>query len=396
MAVLCLDLDNFKTINDTLGHPIGDKLLRGVAERLRCAVGPDDTIARLGGDEFAILQSATSPYAAEALAGRLVEVLSTPIVVDGHEINTGISVGIALAPNDGTAADDLMKCADLALYRAKAEGRSLFRFFEPEMDARIQARRALEVDLRRALASGEFHLVYQPLLNLAANELTGMEALLRWNSSERSAVTPAEFIPVAEETGLIVPLGEWVLRRACAEAAQWPDSVRVAVNLSPVQFRNRGLVTTVTQALAAAGLSPARLEIEITEAALLQKDEMTVAMLHQLRALGVRISMDDFGTGYSSLSYLRSFPFDKIKIDRSFIADIERNGDSEAIIRAIAELGASLGIETTAEGIETEEQLELVRRAGCTEVQGYLLSQPRAAADVLDLIAGFRRDAAAA
>jgi diguanylate cyclase (GGDEF)-like protein/PAS domain S-box-containing protein len=396
MAVLCLDLDNFKTINDTLGHPIGDKLLRGVAERLRSAVGPDDTIARLGGDEFAILQGDASPYAAEALAGRLVEVLSTPIVVDGQEINTGISVGIALAPNDGTAADDLMKCADLALYRAKAEGRGLFRFFEPEMDARIQARRALEVDLRKALASGEFHLVYQPLLNLAANELTGMEALLRWNNSERRAVTPAEFIPVAEETGLIVPLGEWVLRRACAEAAQWPDSVRVAVNLSPVQFRNRGLVTTVTQALAAAGLSPARLEIEITEAALLQKDEMTVAMLHQLRALGVRISMDDFGTGYSSLSYLRSFPFDKIKIDRSFIADIERNGDSEAIIRAIAELGASLGIETTAEGIETEEQLELVRRAGCTEVQGYLLSQPRAAADVLDLIAGFRRDAAAA
>jgi diguanylate cyclase (GGDEF)-like protein/PAS domain S-box-containing protein len=396
MAVLCLDLDNFKTINDTLGHPIGDKLLRGVAERLRCAVDPDDTIARLGGDEFAILQSATSPYAAEALAGRLVEILSTPIVVDGHEINTGISVGIALAPNDGTAADDLMKCADLALYRAKAEGRSLFRFFEPEMDARIQARRALEVDMRRALASGEFHLVYQPQLNLAANALTGMEALLRWNHPERSSVLPAEFIPVAEETGLIVPLGEWVLRRACAEAAHWPDSIRVAVNLSPVQFRSRGLVTTVTQALASAGLPAARLEIEITEAALLQKDEMTVAMLHQLRALGVRISMDDFGTGYSSLSYLRSFPFDKIKIDRSFIADIERNGDSEAIIRAIAELGASLGIETTAEGIETEEQLELVRRAGCTEVQGYLLSRPRPAVEVLDVIARFRRDAAAA
>jgi diguanylate cyclase (GGDEF)-like protein/PAS domain S-box-containing protein len=396
MAVLCLDLDNFKTINDTLGHPIGDTLLRAVAERLRAVVSPDDTIARLGGDEFAILQAATSPYAAEALAGRVVDVLASPIVVEGHEINTGLSVGIALAPNDGTAADHLMKCADLALYRAKAEGRGLFRFFEPEMDARIQRRRALEVDLRRALTSGEFHLVYQPQLNLAANALTGMEALLRWNHPERNSVLPAEFIPVAEETGLIVPLGEWVLRRACAEAAHWPDSIRVAVNLSPVQFRSRGLVTTVTQALAAAGLPPTRLEIEITEAALLQKDEMTVAMLHQLRALGVRISMDDFGTGYSSLSYLRSFPFDKIKIDRSFIADIERNGDSEAIIRAIAELGASLGIETTAEGIETQEQLELVRRAGCTEVQGYLLSVPRPAADVLDLIAGFRRDAAAA
>ncbi|HXW25797.1 MAG TPA: PAS-domain containing protein, partial [Xanthobacteraceae bacterium] len=306
MAVLCLDLDNFKTINDTLGHPIGDKLLGAVAARLRSAVDPDDTVARLGGDEFAILQGASSPYAAEALAGRLVEVLSTPIIVDGHEINTGISVGIALAPNDGTAGDHLMKCADLALYRAKAEGRGLFRFFEPEMDARIQRRRALEVDLRRALTAGEFHLVYQPQLNLAANALTGMEALLRWNHPERNAVLPADFIPVAEETGLIVPLGEWVLRRACAEAAHWPDPIRVAVNLSPVQFRSRGLVATVTQALAAAGLAPTRLEIEITEAALLQKDEMTVAMLHQLRALGVRISMDDFGTGYSSLSYLRS------------------------------------------------------------------------------------------
>jgi diguanylate cyclase (GGDEF)-like protein/PAS domain S-box-containing protein len=396
MAVFCLDLDNFKTINDTLGHPIGDALLRAVAERLRSVVGEDDTIARLGGDEFAILQAAASPYAAEVLAGRVVDVLASPIVIEGHEINTGLSVGIALAPNDGTAADHLMKCADLALYRAKAEGRGLFRFFEPEMDARIQRRRALEVDLRRALTSGEFHLVYQPLLNLATNALTGMEALLRWNHPERRAVLPSEFIPVAEETGLIVPLGEWVLRRACAEAAHWPDAIRVAVNLSPVQFRNRGLVTMVTQALAAAGLPATRLEIEITEAALLQKDEMTVAMLHQLRALGVRISMDDFGTGYSSLSYLRSFPFDKIKIDRSFIADIERNGDSEAIIRAIAELGASLGIATTAEGIETQEQLELVRRAGCTEVQGYLLSKPCSAAGVLDLIVGFGRKAAAA
>jgi diguanylate cyclase (GGDEF)-like protein len=395
IALFCLDLDNFKNINDTLGHPIGDALLRAVAQRLRSVVGEDDTIARLGGDEFAILQPASNPYAAEVLAGRVVDVLASPIVIEGHEINTGLSVGIALAPSDGTAADHLMKCADLALYRAKAEGRGLFRFFEPEMDAHIQRRRALEIDLRRALSSGEFHLVYQPLLNLANNALTGMEALLRWNHPDRD-LSPAEFIPVAEETGLIVPLGEWVLRRACAEAAHWPDAIRVAVNLSPVQFRNRGLVTMVTQALAAAGLPATRLEIEITEAALLQKDEMTVAMLHQLRALGVRISMDDFGTGYSSLSYLRSFPFDKIKIDRSFIADIERNGDSEAIIRAIAELGASLGIATTAEGIETPEQLELVRRAGCTEVQGYLLSKPRAAAEVLDLIAGFGRKAAAA
>ena len=396
LAVFCLDLDNFKTVNDTLGHPIGDKLLRAVADRLSRTIGDDDTIARLGGDEFAILQGAASPYAAEALAGRLVEIVSAPIIVDGQEINTGISVGIALAPNDGVAADHLMKCADLALYRAKAEGRGTFRFFEPDMDARIQARRALEVDLRRALTAGEFHLVYQPQLDLASNEMTGMEALLRWDHPERGLISPAEFIPVAEETGLIVPLGEWVLRHATAEAARWPQTIKVAVNLSPVQFRNRGLIATVAHALAAAGLPASRLEIEITEATLLQNDELTVTMLHQLRTLGVHISMDDFGTGYSSLSYLRSFPFDKIKIDRSFIADIDRNRDSAAIIRAIAELGASLGIETTAEGIETREQLDLVRRAGCTSVQGYLLSPPRPAVEAMELIARFCRDVAAA
>ncbi len=275
-----------------------------------------------------------------------------------------------------------MKCADLALYRAKAEGRGTFRFFEPDMDARIQARRALEVDLRRALQAGEFTLAYQPQVNLLSNDLAAMEALLRWNHPERGPVSPAEFIPVAEEMGLIVPLGEWVLREACNEAARWPDPIRVAVNLSPVQFRNRGLVTTVTSALAAARLAPSRLELEITEAVLLQDDEAIVTMLHQLRALGVRIAMDDFGTGYSSLSYLRSFPFDKIKIDRSFIKDIERNRDSAVIIRAVASLGASLGIETTAEGVETAEQLEIVRRAGCTEMQGYLVSPPRPACEV--------------
>jgi len=396
MAVCYLDLDNFKGVNDTLGHPIGDKLLGVIATRVRGVIAEGDTIARLGGDEFAVLQISSSAEAAGRLARRLVEVISEPIHIDGQEINSSVSIGIALAPNDGSAADHLMKCADLALYRAKAEGRGTFRFFEPDMDARIQARRALEVDLRRALTSGEFSLAYQPQINLAGNELIAMEALLRWNHAERGPVPPSEFIPLAEETGLIVPLGEWVLREACKDAAQWPKSVRVAVNLSPVQFRNRGLVTMVTQALAAARLAPNRLELEITEAVLLQDDETIVTMLHQLRALGVRIAMDDFGTGYSSLSYLRSFPFDKIKIDRSFIKDIERNRDSAVIIKAIASLGQSLGIETTAEGIETAEQLELVRRAGCTEMQGYLASPPRPAAEAADLIARFRREVAAA
>jgi diguanylate cyclase (GGDEF)-like protein len=396
MAVFYLDLDNFKGVNDTLGHTIGDKLLGIIAGRVRGVIGEGDTIARLGGDEFAVVQANASAEAAATLARRLVEVISEPIQIDEQEINSSVSIGIALAPNDGNAADHLMKCADLALYRAKAEGRGTFRFFEPDMDERIQARRALEVDLRRALTSGEFSLAYQPQINLAGNELIAMEALLRWNHAERGAVPPSEFIPLAEETGLIIPLGEWVLREACKDAAQWPASVRVAVNLSPVQFRNRGLVTMVTQALAAARVAPNRLELEITEAVLLQDDDAIVTMLHQLRALGVRIAMDDFGTGYSSLSYLRSFPFDKIKIDRSFIKDIERNRDSAVIIKAIASLGQSLGIETTAEGIETAEQLELVRRAGCTEMQGYLASPPRPAAEAADLIARFRRDVAAA
>jgi diguanylate cyclase (GGDEF)-like protein len=396
MAVFYLDLDNFKGINDTLGHPIGDRLLGIIAERIRVSVREGDTIARLGGDEFAILQGYSSAEAAASLARRLVDVVSDPIEIDGQDINSGVSIGIALAPNDGTTADHLMKCADLALYRAKAEGRGTFRFFEPDMDARIQARRALEVDLRRALVAGEFSLAYQPQINLAGNDLTAMEALLRWTSAERGSVPPSEFIPLAEETGLIVPLGEWVLREACREAAGWPDPIKVAVNLSPVQFRNRGLVTTVTLALAAARLAPHRLELEITEAVLLQDDEVTVNMLHQLRALGVRIAMDDFGTGYSSLSYLRSFPFDKIKIDRSFIKDIDRNRDSAVIIKAIASLGGSLGIETTAEGIETEEQLDIVRRAGCTEMQGYLASKPVPASEVAGLIARVRGEVAAA
>ena len=389
MAVMCIDLDNFKTVNDTLGHPFGDRLLRSVGERLRSVIGDGDTIARIGGDEFAVLQSATTPTVAERLAGSLIETMSQSIVLDGHEFNTGISIGIAIAPHDGTASDDLMKCADLALYRAKADGRNTFRFFEPNMGAQVQARRALELDLRRAFAAGDFDLVYQPLVSLASREVTGMEALLRWTHGERGPISPAEFIPLAEETGLIVPLGEWVLRRACAEAARWPEPIKVAVNLSPLQFRSPGFVATVTNALASAGLASRRLEFEITEAVLLQNDETILGMLHQLRSLGIRISMDDFGTGYSSLGYLRSFPFDKIKIDRSFISAIGR--ETGAIIRTIASLGAALGIETTAEGVETSEQLEVVRRAGCTEVQGYLISRPLPAGELPHFIARFHQ-----
>jgi diguanylate cyclase (GGDEF)-like protein/PAS domain S-box-containing protein len=396
MAVLCLDLDNFKSVNDTLGHPIGDKLLMIVAQRLTQVVGEGETIARLGGDEFAVLQIAPQPQAAEALARRIVEAVSEPIAIDGHEINNAVSIGIAVTPADGIEADHLMKCADLALYRAKADGRGVYRFFAPEMDARIQVRRKMELELRKALGNGEFSLVFQPLVRTADNELIGMEALLRWNHAELGVVSPVDFIPLAEDTKLIVPIGEWVLRTACIEAMRWPSPLRLAVNLSPVQLKSRGFMAMVASALAASGLPPSRLELEITEAVLLQDDASTLAMLHQLRDLGVRICMDDFGTGYSSLSYLRSFPFDKIKIDRSFVAHATDSKDGAAIIGAIATLGTSLGIETTAEGVETAEQFAMVRQQGCTEAQGYYLSRPRPADDIPALIAKLRRDVAAA
>ncbi|MGO8912863.1 MAG: PAS-domain containing protein [Bradyrhizobium sp.] len=386
MAVLCLDLDNFKSVNDRLGHAVGDRLLRWVAERLQECVGEHDTIARLGGDEFAVLQRGRQPQSAEQLARRLVEIIGHPPPLENQIVHTGVSIGIAIAPDHGIDPDELMKCADLALYQAKAKGRGAYQLFQPEMEALARSRHMLETDLRRALEAGEFHLAFQPQIRLGANELTGFEALLRWNSAARGAVSPAEFIPIAEETGLIVPLGEWVLRTACATASKWPDHIRVAVNLSPVQFRARGLVTMVTSALATAGLDPRRLELEVTETALLEDDAATVAILHQLRALGVRISLDDFGVGYSALGYLRKFPFDMIKIDRSFVGTLGESHESGAIVRTIASLGANLGVETTAEGVETAEQLELVRQAGCTSVQGYYISRPRLAADVGRLI----------
>ncbi|MDA9493508.1 bifunctional diguanylate cyclase/phosphodiesterase [Bradyrhizobium sp. CCBAU 11361] len=383
LAVLCLDLDHFKDINDSLGHPIGDALLKEVGRRLRATVGESDTVARLGGDEFSVVQIGRSEEAAaRSLAGRLVEAISAPYEIDGHQIVIGVSIGISLSPQDGSDPDELLKNADLALYRAKADGRGTYRFFETGMDARAQARRLLEMDLRAALQREEFQPYYQPIRDVASGGVVAFEALLRWNHPQRGLIAPINFIPLAEETGLIVQLGEFMLRSACADAATWPDDIDVAVNLSPVQFKNPNLIASVTEALIASGLAARRLELEITESVLLQNSEATLTTLHELRAMGVRISLDDFGTGYSSLSYLRSFPFDKIKIDRSFVSELATREDSMAIIRAVTGLGRSLGIVTTAEGVENDAQLELLRREGCTQAQGYLFSKPRPASDV--------------
>ncbi|MFK4506131.1 EAL domain-containing protein [Bradyrhizobium daqingense] len=396
LAVLCLDLDHFKDINDSLGHPIGDALLKEVGRRLKATVGEHDTVARLGGDEFAVVQIGRSEEtAARSLAGRLVEVVSAPYEIDDHQIVIGVSIGISLSPQDGNNPDELLKNADLALYRAKADGRGTYRFFETGMDARAQARRLLEMDLRAALQRDEFEVFYQPIRDVASGRVVAFEALLRWNHPQRGLIAPIHFIPLAEETGLIVQLGEFVLRSACTDAASWPDDVDVAVNLSPVQFKSPNLIASVTEALAASGLDARRLELEITESVLLQNSEATLTTLHELRAMGVRISLDDFGTGYSSLSYLRSFPFDKIKIDRSFVSELATREDSMAIIRAVTGLGRSLGIVTTAEGVENDAQLELLRREGCTQAQGYLFSKPRPASDVAMMLEGPRLRASA-
>ncbi len=387
LAVLCIDLDHFKDVNDTLGHAIGDKVLKQVSARLWGSTRENDVLARLGGDEFSLLlRGIDKPADAAAIAERITRTMSTPFSIDGHQIVIGASVGIAMAPDDGETTDQLMKNADLALYRAKSEGRSTYHFFERGMDEAIQHRRLIEAGLRLALARNEFRLVYQPLVGLKEDRVTCLEALLRWDHAEKGTISPADFIPIAEETGLIVPIGEWVLREACRTAMTWPTDARVAVNLSTVQFKNRKLYETVVSALQESGLPATRLELEITESLLLAESEPTLQTLHKLRALGVRISMDDFGTGYSSLSYLRSFPFDKIKIDRSFMRDLEAKGDSLAIIKAIIGLGHSLGMSTTAEGIETEEQLAAVREQGCNEVQGFLFSPPIDAKAVIDLL----------
>ncbi len=384
LAVFYLDVDHFKDINDTLGHLVGDELLKVVADRLRGCVAPTDTVARLGGDEFAIIRSvAEQPADAAELAKAIRAAIRPPFNLVGHQIVANVSIGIAVAPHDGTSAGELLKNADLALYGAKSQGRDTYRFFEPDMEKRIKARRELEFDLRNALANHEFELHYQPLVSLDGNRVTGVEALLRWRHPERGMIPPATFIALAEEIGLIVPIGEWVLRRACEDAATWPADIKLSVNLSPAQLMNQSLVPLVVSALARARLPAQRLEIEITEAILMQNNEATVNALHQLRALGVRVAMDDFGTGYSSLSYLRSFPFDRIKIDQSFIKGLPNDEGCLAIIRAIVTLAKSLRMATTAEGVETELQREIVHAEGCTTMQGYLFSPAVPAADVM-------------
>jgi diguanylate cyclase (GGDEF)-like protein/PAS domain S-box-containing protein len=387
LAVLCIDLDLFKNVNDSFGHPAGDRLLKLVAERLRQSLKSADTIARLGGDEFAVILSpVANAKKAGQIAERLINTLKKPYDIDGFEVVIGASIGIALTPADGGSADDLLKNADMALYRAKSEGRGAYHFFDRSMDDLAQKRRAMEADLRGALIAGELEVYYQPLVSLESNRITSFESLLRWKRDGRF-IPPSDFVPLAEATGLIASIGEWVLRKACTEAATWPDNIGVAINLSPIQFRDRNLASAVISALATSGLHPSRLEIEITESVLLAETDANLAILHQLKQLGVSISMDDFGTGYSSLSYLRSFPFDKIKIDRSFIKDIESRPDCVAIIGAISALGKRLGIRTTAEGVETAAQLECVKKEGCTEVQGYLFSAARPAPELSALIA---------
>jgi diguanylate cyclase (GGDEF)-like protein len=386
-AVFSLDLDHFKSVNDALGHPIGDKLLQAAAKRMCGCIRDSDIVARLGGDEFAIVQVAFNrPADVTTLAARLIEAVSAPYQLDDHQVAVGTSIGIAIAPGDGTSPDQLMKNADLALYRCKAEHGNIYRFFEPQMDARMQQRRAIELDLRKALVNGEFTLNYQPIVNLKTGKITACEALIRWHHPERGWVPPMEFIPIVEETGLIVPIGEWVLDRACADAVEWPDEIAVTVNVSPAQFNAADFVQVIKNALAKSHLAARRLEIEITELVLIQDSDGALAMLYQLKELGVSVAMDDFGTGYSSLGYLRSFPFDRIKIDRSFISELSKNKESLAILRAVVGLGSSLDIVTTAEGVETQNQLEILRTEGCTDVQGFFFSPPKSAAETKGLL----------
>lgn len=381
-----LDLDHFKNINDTLGHAAGDKLLKVVAARLEDLVRETDTIARMGGDEFAIIQVAISgPADAAALANRIIEVLGAPYDLDGHQVCVGASVGVAVASANTASADELMRNADLALYSAKAEGRGTYCFFEPEMDAQLQEQRSLESDLRKALGAGELELHYQPIVSVAASEILGFEALMRWRHPVKGLILPGSFIGLAEANGFIVRLGEWAIRQACAVAAKWPTDITVSVNLSPVQFRSSGLVQTVVDALSASRLEPERLELEITEDLLLQDSEQTLNILFQLRSLGVCIAMDDFGTGYSSLSYLQSFPLDRIKIDRSFTSNIH-SAQSLSIVQAVTALAKALDMQTTAEGVETVEQRDAIAATGCTAMQGFLFGKPLNAHEVEELL----------
>jgi diguanylate cyclase (GGDEF)-like protein/PAS domain S-box-containing protein len=396
-AALYIDIDHFKNVNDTLGHAGGDMLLQRVAERLRTSLREQDFAGRLGGDEFAVvLTDVAHPEDASRLAARLISLISAPYDICGQQALIGASIGIALAPGDGDDVDQLMRSADMALYRAKADGKGAYRFFEREMDARLQARRVLETDLRRALITRSLDVHYQPMVDLATCEIAGFEALVRWPHPERGFIPPAEFIPVAEESGLIIAIGDYVLRRACADAVTWPSHMRLAVNLSALQFRVGDVLALVRGALAQSGLAPQRLELEITESLMLEKSKNVLATLHALREMGVSISMDDFGTGYSSLSYLRSFPFDRIKIDRSFVRELASNLDSQAIVRAILSMGSSLGITVTAEGIESEAELACLRTEGCDEGQGYLFGKPCPREEIGALLDGAHRKERAA
>jgi len=387
LAVLYIDIDEFKSVNDSLGHMIGDELLKSVAVSLSACVRETDFVARLGGDEFAIVQTGVqSAGDVTDLVHRIHDAIRAPYECLGHQVTTDASIGIALAPQDGTDLDQILKNADLAMYAAKAAGRRTHRFFEPDMDAQVRARRMLEIDLRQAITDGGLEVYYQPCLDLQDNRITGCEALLRWRHPQRGMISPADFVPIAEETGLINQLGEWVLTTACAEAASWPDDARLAVNVSPVQFKSGTLALKVIAALAASGLAASRLELEITEAVLIRDDDAALAVLHQLRAIGVRIALDDFGTGYSSLGYLQRFPFDKIKIDRCFITGIAEPEGSASIVEAVVTIATARHMTTTAEGVETEEQRELLRALGCSEMQGYLFSAPKPAAEVRKLL----------
>jgi diguanylate cyclase (GGDEF)-like protein len=383
LAVLYVDIDEFKSVNDSLGHDVGDELLRGIASRLRSCVRETDFVARLGGDEFAIIQTnVRQPSDVMELVKRIYEAIREPHECLGHRVAADASIGIALAPNDGTNLDQLLKSADLAMYGAKADGRRTYRFFEPEMDARVKARRTLELDIRQAIADEAFELHYQPVVDFRSNEIVGCEALLRWNHPLRGMVSPAEFIPIAEETGLICQIGDWVLATACTEAMNWPPGIKLAVNVSPVQFRSHAFCLKVANALTTTGLSANRLELEITEAVLIRDDEAALAMLQHLRAIGVRIVLDDFGTGYSSLGYLQRFPFDKIKIDRSFVDSVTDAEGSSFIVQAVINIAKSQNMTTTAEGVETEQQKEMLHSLGCTEMQGFLFSRARPAEEI--------------
>ncbi len=375
-AVLLFDLDNFKGVNDTHGHSVGDQLLQETARRIESCLGAGDMAARLGGDEFAVIHGGDAPaQSVSALAGKIAAEMKRPFLLDGQVVVSGASIGVAIAPEHGRDPERLLKSADLALYAAKAHGRGAHRVFEPEMDEHLRARRALEIDLRAALIKNELEVHYQPLIEIASGRMCGCEALLRWRHPVRGFVPPSEFVPIAEDAGLISAIGTFVLRQACADAAMWPDDMKVAVNLSPAQFRSSAILETVIQSLAASGLAPHRLDLEITEALLLERDEATLAALNGVRALGVGVSMDDFGTGYSSLIYLRNFPFTKIKIDKSFVLGLADSLDSQAIVRAILRLASSLGLRVLAEGVERAEDLAFLRQAGCQEAQGFYFSR---------------------